>query len=697
MQPGYSAWLSTQFVEGIAALAAKTLGLASVEVHPAIELQSALPDGNNPVGESNQVSVHLKKACPESCQAVRVPLCCNGLLVGHLHISDNEHCQLNADQLDSINIYARLIEEHLRVLQIQQEQAATLATFEASSQASTDLIGWYGPRLEHLAVNPAAARSSGLNEADMRGKTYKELGTPRVILDQMAHWETMVRDVFATGQIASDNFYFDTPQGERYYYRSLAVPKFDLSGKVVAVLCTSREATRTPSEDRKVNWTGLRDKLVEEIAAHRYTQELLANLNAELEKRVFDRTRLLEQTNSELLAEIAERRRVEVELQAAKIEAEAAAEAKSSFLAVVSHELRTPMNGIIGMADLLLDTALSDEQREFTEIIRHCSDTMMGLVGNLLDFAKVELGKARLDCTEFDLPQVLGAVVKSFSHQTASRGLFLAYQVSADLPKVVFADPQRLAQMLNNMLTNAIKFTEKGGVSVRARFIPPGLRVEVQDTGIGIPAESQARLFEPFAQVDTSNARKYGGTGLGLAIARQLAELMGGRIGVESAAGIGSTFWFEVPIQVVTMPEQKPRLPDVFVNLRQRHPILVVEDNLVNQKVVFRQLDRLGLRAEAAWDGQQALEMMTHQHYALILMDCQMPTMDGFQATAEIRRREARTRHIPIVALTANASQDIRERCLQNGMDDCLVKPVSQTQLAAILTRWLEPEHLANI
>lgn len=426
--------------------------------------------------------------------------------------------------------------------------------------------------------------------------------------------------------------------------------------------------------------------------ANRFTR-----VYGEVETLRRDLERLVEERTAELQSRSEELSLANVQLQARGRDLADAIHAKSQFLANVSHEIRTPMNGIIGMARLLQETPLGREQREYAEIIMSSARALLRIIDDILDSAKIEAGEFGLDAVDFDLRKVVDDVVRLLEPEADEKRLTLSATVDPLVAPLVRGDPGRVRQALVNLVGNAVKFTEKGAVTILVEAVEDKaeghvVRFEVRDTGIGIAPDALKRLFRPFSQADSSTTRRFGGTGLGLAISRRLVELMGGTMEVTSEVGVGSTFSFTVTFEQADPGRPAAAAPATAFPAAasaRRGRILVAEDNVVNQKVTVRMLERLGFAADVAESGEEALASVRRHRYDAILMDGQMPGMDGFEATAHIRGFEGPVRHTPIVALTASAMRGDRERCLAAGMDDYIPKPFTPEQLESVLARWV--------
>ena len=406
-----------------------------------------------------------------------------------------------------------------------------------------------------------------------------------------------------------------------------------------------------------------------------------------------------------IVRDVTERKHAEA-LEREKLAAEAANRAKSQFLANMSHEIRTPLNGIIGMTELAMMRDMGSKQRNILQTIQTESNSLLGIINDVLDFSKIEAEMLQLEEISFEPASVIDNVVTVFAHSAQQKGLEIKASLAEDVPEGVIGDPGRLRQVLVNLVGNALKFTQKGEIGIEVHVAEDldkrvKLRFAVEDTGIGIPQDKKKTIFESFTQADSSTTRKYGGTGLGTTISKHLAELMGGEIGVESEVGVGSCFWFTAvflkqTIEAAERTQKKKAIirPEPAENQKESFRILLVEDYPTNQQVAVSHLKSAGHDVDSAANGLAALELYRKNRYHLILMDVQMPVMDGYEATRQIRKLENQSsqdeiQRVPIVAMTAHAVEGYREKCLKAGMDDYLSKPLKRKHFLAVVEKWV--------
>jgi PAS domain S-box-containing protein len=386
------------------------------------------------------------------------------------------------------------------------------------------------------------------------------------------------------------------------------------------------------------------------------------------------------------IRDISEKKMTERALQESEKQSREASKAKSEFLANMSHEIRTPLNGILGMTGLLSDTTLDDQQKNYIDIIRNSGDSLLSIVNDILDFSKIEAKKLTIETISFELRPAIEDIKHILNYSAKQKGLVLKTEVDETLPKYVFGDPTRLRQILMNLIGNAIKFTSKGDIQIRAYQKNHYTRFEIIDSGIGIPDSSIKNMFKAFTQVDSSTTRKFGGTGLGLSICRELVHAMDGEIGVTSQEGTGSTFWFEIPLPEDHSSSLKVQVTKATLSASTKKlRVLIAEDNAVNSLIARKMAEKLGHKVTLAGNGKEAIDALNLAPYDVVLMDCQMPEMDGFEATHMIRESQTNYRDVCIIAMTAHAMTGDREKCLAIGMNDYVSKPMKIEDLYTVL------------
>lgn len=558
----------------------------------------------------------------------------------------------------------------LEALRESEQRLSDIIDFLPDATFAVDRVG------KVIAWNRAIEEKTGVLKSEMIGQNNFAYAIPSygerrpVLLDLIfkdrkeieANYYSLVRN---GDQLIAETFAPILANGRGEYLWIIASPLYDSNGSVVGAIESIRDITRY--------------------------------VEAENELKKINRHLMMATEHAQMMAEKAEQ----------------ANAAKSEFLANMSHEIRTPLNGILGMIGLLMDTDLKAEQREYAQIARISGETLLSLINDILDFSKIEANKLKLEILDFDLRSALKDTTDFLAVCAHEKGLRLDCHVEPEVPSLLRGDPGRLRQILINLGSNAVKFTAKGGIAICVGLVSADdkaitLRFSISDTGIGIPADRIGILFSPFTQADSSTRRRYGGTGLGLAISRQLVELMHGKIGVESTEREGSTFWFTADFEnPLANPSSDGAVlaeldaggsqgctilhPGLSAPSRQRLRVLLAEDNPVNQKVALAMLRNMGHQADAVANGKEALDALQTIPYDLVLMDCHMPEMDGFEATRAIRGMGAKTLDpsIPIIALTASAMESDRKKCIQAGMNDFLAKPVLKRALEEKIIKWM--------
>lgn len=488
------------------------------------------------------------------------------------------------------------------------------------------------------------------------------------------------------------------------FYFVLTRPMLNVISALSQVRANSPEKVRLPiphnhREDEIGTMVGVINQHLEtmdaSLAQLRHAESAMKNYSTQLEQEVEDRTREISEKNQAL-------QRGNRALVKAKEDAVRRARARASFLASMSHEIRTPLNGVLGLLGLALEGDLDSAERNRLEIALNAGENLLELLNDILDISKVEAGKLSLENIPFSVRQLIEECATLHTQQARRKNIYLINEIDPDLPESFLGDPTRVRQVLNNLLSNAIKFTDEGGVRIRAGYSGGSLRIGVVDTGIGMSKEGLDRIFSPFSQADADTTRLYGGTGLGLTLCRQLVERMHGQILVDSREGSGTHFTVILPLAVhdagpadaesVASPKNRLGITPEPSQTDTDQPlsILLVEDNQVNQLVATSLLKKLGHRTDHAENGEEAIHALERKHYDIVLMDCQMPVMDGYAATQRIRQNPD-WKNLPIIAVTANVMQGDREDCLASGMNDYITKPYKCDELRAVINRWRPP------
>ncbi|MEI7671488.1 MAG: response regulator [Deltaproteobacteria bacterium] len=559
-----------------------------------------------------------------------------------------EHRRLRLEMQQSEEQFRKLFEDHIAVMLLIDPENGNILN---ANHAAAQFYGWPIEKLRQMRIDQINTLPPEVVKAEM-AKAVK--------LGRIA-WEFHHR--LANGSIRDVD---------------VSSSKIVVSGKVVLY------------------------SIIHDVTMRKQAEAALHEAHNHLEQRVEERTKQLQQ-------EIATRKQTEDALSVAKVAADNANQAKSAFLANMSHEIRTPMSGVLGMTGLLLNTPLTNQQHSYVEKIRISGASLLSILNDILDFSKIEAGKMPLESIPFSVKAVIGNVVNLFDPLVAEKRIELYTTLDPELPAALLGDPQRLTQMISNLVGNAVKFTPAGFVRIVAKVprrttVDVELEISVQDTGIGMREEELSHLFKSFSQADTSTSRRFGGTGLGLMITRSMAELMGGTLQVESASGKGSLFTILLPLPIATgkaMPVFSIPGKRLQISTREKFTgvrVLVAEDHAINREILVELLLQLGIEADVAVNGREAVAMVGAKTYDIVFMDIQMPEMDGIAATQEIRRLDkVGVDCLPILAMTAHALAGDRENSLDAGMNDHLNKPINPEALGAALRQWLPPEKCAAV
>jgi PAS domain S-box-containing protein len=657
------------------------------EAGETVALRTIAAAGPLPASDESDASVTQTRRADDLRSCCAAPIVVHGATFGDVRFWSREpheplHAEVDHDFVRLLGgwLGAALEREAAMVAQRDSEEG-----IRALQQTSADGRISLEQKVEHLLsiacsrfsmdTGVLAARQDDGFEVLVASGTGGALATGDVLPAHEALSEAVVASAVGLAiEDTHDSAYRDHPACTKHGLRAYIGVPVIVDDVVYGTLSVSAFRPREPFQSTEGEYLRLLAQWVGRELENRHNTEALAAANRELEELLAS-TRALAQ------------------------EAEAASRAKSDFLAVMSHEMRTPMNGVLGILDLLEQDDMTADQRAQVRLAADSGRSLVALIDDILDFSRIEAGKVTLEPVRFGIADLLTDVVGLIGSPAVRRGIEIDIHIGAELPDDVVGPELRIRQVLGNLVGNAVKFTERGLITVSADVVADGegevlVRYDVVDTGIGVPERLRPELFEPFTQGDASSTRRHGGTGLGLAISRRLVQHMGGHIGYEPL-DTGSSFWFEVPLRLPVALEPRRERPatrtDYRVATDRTVRVLVVEDHPINQAVTMRLLERLGHEVHLAENGEEALERLDVETFDVVLMDCRMPVLDGYAATRELRRREATagTVHTPVIALTANALPEERQRCLEAGMDDYLAKPIAVADIELVIDRWL--------